>query len=110
MCECQVDHDTKVLIVMYQTILRSLLVSWDMLKDVLGFIFFFLVLFALIGLITFKGVFSRRCYAMQPDGQCKCHIAFTVCILSYIVDIRCSCTTTITLLWLLFRDDSHGGL
>ncbi|KAI9495474.1 Ion transport protein-domain-containing protein [Zychaea mexicana] len=51
------------------TILRSLLVSWDMLKDVIGFVLFFTLLFALIGLISFKGVFSRRCYAVDPSGE-----------------------------------------
>lgn len=56
---------------MCQTIMRSLEVSWGMLKDVIGFIFFFLLLFALIGLTSFKGVFSRRCYVMEPDGQRK---------------------------------------
>ncbi|KAI9259454.1 hypothetical protein BDA99DRAFT_538416 [Phascolomyces articulosus] len=47
------------------TILRSLLVSWGMLKDVIGFVLFFTLLFALIGLVSFKGVFSRRCYAVD---------------------------------------------
>ncbi|KAI9312156.1 Ion transport protein-domain-containing protein [Dichotomocladium elegans] len=50
-------------------ILRSLLISWDMLKEVTGFIFFFFVLFALIGLISFNGVFSRRCFAIGPSGE-----------------------------------------
>ena len=36
-----------------------------MLKDVIGFVLFFTLLFALIGLISFKGVFSRRCYAIN---------------------------------------------
>ena len=36
-----------------------------MLKDVIGFVLFFTLLFALIGLISFKGVFSRRCYAVD---------------------------------------------
>ncbi|KAI8140598.1 Ion transport protein-domain-containing protein [Fennellomyces sp. T-0311] len=51
------------------TIMRSLLVSWDMLKDVVGFVLFFLLLFALIGLVSFKGVFSRRCFAVNASGE-----------------------------------------
>ncbi|CAO3628226.1 unnamed protein product [Cunninghamella blakesleeana] len=48
-------------------ILKSLETGWDLLLDVAGFLFFFMFLFALVGLVTFHGVFSRRCY-FYPDG------------------------------------------
>ncbi|KAI9307562.1 Ion transport protein-domain-containing protein [Cunninghamella echinulata] len=48
-------------------ILKSLETGWDLLLDVSGFLFFFMFLFALVGLVTFHGVFSRQCYFF-PDG------------------------------------------
>ncbi|KAI8381166.1 Ion transport protein-domain-containing protein [Radiomyces spectabilis] len=50
-------------------ILRSLETGWQLLLDVSGFIFFFMLLFALAGLITFQGVFSRRCYQLIPGNE-----------------------------------------
>ncbi|CAO3641997.1 unnamed protein product [Mucor hiemalis] len=52
-------------------ILKSLETSWDILLAVSGLIFFFLLLFALLGLISFQGVFSRRCYVTSVDSSCK---------------------------------------
>lgn len=52
-------------------ILKSLETSWDILLAVSGLIFFFLLLFALLGLISFQGVFSRRCYVTGVDNSCK---------------------------------------
>ncbi|KAI8075574.1 Ion transport protein-domain-containing protein [Thamnidium elegans] len=49
-------------------ILKSLETSWDILLAVSGLILFFLLLFALIGLISFQGVFSRRCYYTASDN------------------------------------------
>ncbi|CEP11360.1 hypothetical protein [Parasitella parasitica] len=50
-------------------ILKSLETSWDLLLAVSGLIFFFLLLFALVGLISFQGVFSRRCYYTDADNS-----------------------------------------
>ncbi|CAO3640711.1 unnamed protein product [Mucor fragilis] len=50
-------------------ILKSLETSWDILLAVSGLIFFFLLLFALVGLISFQGVFSRRCYYTAEDSS-----------------------------------------
>ncbi|KAL9549481.1 hypothetical protein PS6_006058 [Mucor atramentarius] len=50
-------------------ILKSLETSWDILLAVSGLIFFFLLLFALVGLISFQGVFSRRCYYTAEDNS-----------------------------------------
>ncbi|OAD00432.1 hypothetical protein MUCCIDRAFT_113913 [Mucor lusitanicus CBS 277.49] len=50
-------------------ILKSLETSWDILLAVSGLIFFFLLLFALVGLISFQGVFSRRCYYTADDSS-----------------------------------------
>ncbi|KAF7722394.1 calcium channel protein [Apophysomyces ossiformis] len=50
-------------------ILKSLETSWELLLLVSGFIFFFLLLFALIGLISFQGVFSRRCYVNEVGSE-----------------------------------------
>lgn len=52
-------------------ILKSLETSWDILLAVSGLIFFFLLLFALIGLISFQGIFSRRCYYTASDNTRK---------------------------------------
>lgn len=52
-------------------ILKSLETSWDILLAVSGLIFFFLLLFALFGLISFQGIFSRRCYYTASDSTCK---------------------------------------
>lgn len=52
-------------------ILKSLETSWDILLAVSGLIFFFLLLFALFGLISFQGIFSRRCYYTGDDDVCK---------------------------------------
>ncbi|KAL0076809.1 Ion transport protein-domain-containing protein [Phycomyces blakesleeanus] len=49
-------------------IVRSLEESLGLLLVVLGFLFFFLLLWALIGLISFQGVFSRRCYVLDSAG------------------------------------------
>ncbi|KAG0747200.1 hypothetical protein G6F57_006621 [Rhizopus arrhizus] len=48
-------------------ILKSLELSWDLLLAVSGLIFFFLLLFALLGLMSFQGTFSRRCYYTGDD-------------------------------------------
>ncbi|KAG0185974.1 calcium channel protein [Apophysomyces sp. BC1034] len=50
-------------------ILRSLETSWELMLLVSGFIFFFLLLFALVGLISFQGVFSRRCYVNEAGNE-----------------------------------------
>lgn len=52
-------------------ILKSLETSWDILLAVSGLIFFFLLLFALFGLISFQGIFSRRCYYTASDSSRK---------------------------------------
>lgn len=52
-------------------ILKSLETSWDILLAVSGLILFFLLLFALVGLISFQGVFSRRCYFTDANSTCK---------------------------------------
>lgn len=52
-------------------ILESLELSWDVLLAVSGLILFFLILFALLGLVSFQGAFSRRCYYIGDDGSCK---------------------------------------
>lgn len=52
-------------------ILKSLETSWDILLAVSLLILFFLLLFALLGLISFQGVFSRRCYFTDTNHQCK---------------------------------------
>lgn len=52
-------------------ILKSLETSWDILLAVSGLIFFFLLLFALIGLISFQGIFSRRCFYTTTDNTRK---------------------------------------
>lgn len=49
--------------------MKSLETSWDILLAVSGLIFFFLLLFALVGLISFQGVFSRRCYYTAEDNS-----------------------------------------
>ncbi|KAI8093916.1 Ion transport protein-domain-containing protein [Halteromyces radiatus] len=49
-------------------ILKSLETGWDLMLDVSGFLFFFMFLFAMLGLISFRGVFSRQCYFF-PDGS-----------------------------------------
>lgn len=51
--------------------MKSLETSWDLLLAVAGLILFFIILFALIGLISFQGVFSRRCYYLTDDNSCK---------------------------------------
>lgn len=63
-------------------ILKSLETSWDILLAVSGLIFFFLLLFALLGLISFQGVFSRRCYVTSVDSSCKFFLLFLslVCV------------------------------
>ncbi|CAO3588343.1 unnamed protein product [Absidia cylindrospora] len=48
-------------------ILKSLETGWDLMLDVSGFLFFFMFLFAMVGLISFRGVFSRQCYHF-PNG------------------------------------------
>ncbi|EIE92076.1 hypothetical protein RO3G_16787 [Rhizopus delemar RA 99-880] len=48
-------------------ILKSLELSWDLLLAVSGLILFFLLLFALLGLMSFQGTFSRRCYYTGDD-------------------------------------------
>ncbi|KAG0175172.1 calcium channel protein [Apophysomyces sp. BC1021] len=48
---------------------RSLETSWELMLLVSGFIFFFLLLFALVGLISFQGVFSRRCYVNEAGNE-----------------------------------------
>lgn len=53
-------------------ILKSLETSWDILLAVAGLVFFFLLLFALVGLVSFQGVFSRRCYYTNGDNSRKC--------------------------------------
>ncbi|RCH93740.1 calcium channel protein [Rhizopus azygosporus] len=50
-------------------ILESLELSWDVLLAVSGLILFFLILFALLGLVSFQGAFSRRCYYIGNDGS-----------------------------------------
>lgn len=47
-------------------IMKSLRSSYDMLKNVMGFFVFFLILFSLIALFIFKNAFNRRC-AIMPD-------------------------------------------
>ncbi|KAI9029793.1 Ion transport protein-domain-containing protein [Phycomyces nitens] len=49
-------------------IVKSLDESLGLLLVVLGFLFFFLLLWAMIGLISFQGVFSRRCYMLDSGG------------------------------------------
>jgi Na+-transporting NADH:ubiquinone oxidoreductase subunit NqrB len=61
-------------------ILKSLETSWDILLAVTGLILFFLLLFALVGLISFRGVFSRRCYFTDSDNTRK--VIF--CIITFI--------------------------
>jgi hypothetical protein len=53
-------------------ILKSLETSWDILLAVSLLILFFLLLFALLGLISFQGIFSRRCYFTDSSNECKC--------------------------------------
>ncbi|KAI8064552.1 Ion transport protein-domain-containing protein, partial [Gongronella butleri] len=48
-------------------ILKSLEAGWDLMLDVSGFLFFFLFLFAVVGLVTFGGVYSRQCHYF-PNG------------------------------------------
>ncbi|KAI9268809.1 Ion transport protein-domain-containing protein [Sporodiniella umbellata] len=50
-------------------ILQSLELSWDILLAVSGLSLFFLILFALLGNISFPGVFSRRCYYTADNGD-----------------------------------------
>ncbi|KAI8977429.1 Ion transport protein-domain-containing protein [Mycotypha africana] len=50
-------------------ILRSLETSWQLILAVAGLILFFLVIFALLGLISFQGVFARRCYFTAEDSS-----------------------------------------
>ncbi|KAI8378680.1 Ion transport protein-domain-containing protein [Choanephora cucurbitarum] len=50
-------------------ILKSLETNWNLLLAVVGLICFFLLLFALVGLISFNGVFSRRCYFTNSNNE-----------------------------------------
>ncbi|KAI9483591.1 MAG: Ion transport protein-domain-containing protein [Benjaminiella poitrasii] len=50
-------------------ILKSLETSWDLLLAVTGLILFFLIIFALFGLISYQGVFSRRCYYLDAENK-----------------------------------------
>jgi ABC-type antimicrobial peptide transport system permease subunit len=59
-------------------ILKSLETSWDIILAVTGLILFFLLLFALIGLISFRGVFSRRCYFTDNDNSRKAFYIFNI--------------------------------
>ncbi|KAI8338655.1 Ion transport protein-domain-containing protein [Chlamydoabsidia padenii] len=60
-------HDLCDYYLFYLVILKSLETGWDLMLDVSGFLFFFLFMFAMLGLISFRGVFSRRCYYF-PNG------------------------------------------
>ncbi|RCH90012.1 calcium channel protein, partial [Rhizopus stolonifer] len=73
-------------------ILKSLETSWDLLLAVTGLIFFFTILFALIGLISFNGVFSRRCYytnaenilqLVEPPKYCSGYLNNSVIVGAY---------------------------
>ncbi|KAI7900056.1 Ion transport protein-domain-containing protein [Cokeromyces recurvatus] len=50
-------------------ILKSLETSWDILLAVSGLILFFLIIFALFGLISYQGVLSRRCYFTDSENN-----------------------------------------
>ncbi|KAI8378320.1 Ion transport protein-domain-containing protein [Blakeslea trispora] len=73
-------------------ILKSLETNWKILLAVSGLIIFFLLLFALIGLISFSGVFSRRCYftdgsnelqLVQPPVYCSGYFDGSVIVGAY---------------------------
>ncbi|KAI8049930.1 Ion transport protein-domain-containing protein [Syncephalis plumigaleata] len=51
------------------TIMQSLKVAMPLLVDVTGFIMFFLLLFGIIALETFKGSLSRRCEMFDDNGN-----------------------------------------
>jgi hypothetical protein len=51
--------------------MKSLEASLQLLFNVFGFVFFFMLVFALIGVMTYRGSFMRACYQMEADGSCK---------------------------------------
>jgi hypothetical protein len=51
--------------------MQSLKVAMPLLVDVTGFIMFFLLLFGIIALETFKGSLSRRCEIVGDNGNGK---------------------------------------
>ncbi|CAO3675097.1 unnamed protein product [Umbelopsis ramanniana] len=50
-------------------IMQSLEASLQLLFNVFGFVFFFMLVFALIGVMTYKGAFMRACYQIDVDGN-----------------------------------------
>ncbi|KAI8993323.1 Ion transport protein-domain-containing protein [Pilobolus umbonatus] len=76
-------------------ILKSLETSWELLLAITGLIFFFLLIFALLGLISFQGVFSRRCYytdennilqLVEPASYCSGHMNSSTLIGPYNIE------------------------
>lgn len=51
--------------------MQSLEASLQLLFNVFGFVFFFMLVFALIGVMTYRGSFMRACYQVGPDGSRK---------------------------------------
>jgi hypothetical protein len=49
--------------------MQSLEASLQLLFNVFGFVFFFMMVFALIGVMTYKGAFMRACYQIDVDGN-----------------------------------------
>ncbi|ORX56168.1 hypothetical protein DM01DRAFT_1303553 [Hesseltinella vesiculosa] len=56
-------------------ILESLETGWDLMLEVSGFLFFFLFIFAVVGLATFGGVYSRKCHYI-PNGSSDLQVAY----------------------------------